>query len=315
MTKFTEMIRDLFEETEQKQLATFDESITNPDNVVIYEQIQYGAEKQWNTLDIYRPKDSVGECLPILVNVHGGAWIQSSKERYKYYCWKLVQKGFAVVNINYRLVPHAYFPAPVEDLNTVMTWILEHAKEYNMDPSHIYGTGDSAGAQILGQYAAISSNEKYAGKFTFQIPKKNVFEAIVLNCGVYQVNYECRRSDLVRMIAFEYLNLENKNPEQITEEEYHSLYEQKIDLFEFGKYVTSQFPDTLLVTSETDFVKMHSLELMRYLMEQNVNARLYMCVSKEHELNHVFNINLKLQEAERCNNEEMEFLICHTKQN
>ena len=73
MTKFTEMIRDLFEETEQKQLATFDESITNPDNVVIYEQIQYGAEMQWNTLDIYRPKDRVGECLPILVNVHGGA--------------------------------------------------------------------------------------------------------------------------------------------------------------------------------------------------------------------------------------------------
>ena len=64
MTKFTEMIRDLFEETEQKQLATFDESITNPDNVVVYEQIQYGAEKQWHTLDIYRPKDSVGECLP-----------------------------------------------------------------------------------------------------------------------------------------------------------------------------------------------------------------------------------------------------------
>lgn len=97
-----------------------------------------------------------------------------------------------------------------------------------------------AGAQILGQYAAISSNEKYAGKFTFQIPKKNVFEAIVLNCGVYQVNYECRRSDLVRMIAFEYLNLENKNPEQITEEEYHSLYEQKIDLFEFWQiyYIT-----------------------------------------------------------------------------
>lgn len=241
--------------------------------------------------------------------------MQSSKERYKYYCWKLMQKGFAVVNINYRLVPYAYFPAPVEDLNQVMIWILKHAKEYDMDLSHIYGTGDSAGAQILGQYAAICSNEKYAGQFSFQIPKKNVFEAIVLNCGVYQVNYECRRSDLVRMIAFEYLNIENKNPEQITEEEYHSLYEQKIDLFEFGKYVTSQFPDTLLVTSETDFVKMHSLELMRCLMEQNVNARLYMCVSKEHELNHVFNINLKLPEAEQCNNEEMEFLICHTKQN
>ena len=219
MTKFTEMIRDLFEETEQKQLATFDESITNPDNVVIYEQIQYGAEKQWNTLDIYRPKDRAGECLPILINVHGGAWMQSSKERYKYYCWKLMRKGFAVVNINYRLVPYAYFPAPVEDLNQVMIWILEHAKEYDMDLSHIYGTGDSAGAQILGQYAAICSNEKYAGQFTFQIPKKNVFEAIVLNCGVYQVNYECRRSDLVRMIAFEYLNIENKNPEQITEEE------------------------------------------------------------------------------------------------
>ena len=107
----------------------------------------------------------------------------------------MIQRRFAVVNINYRLVPHAYFPAPLEDLNSVMIWILQHAEEYNLDMNHIYGTGDSAGAQILGQYAAICSNEDYAKQFAFQIAKENIFEAIVLNCGVYQVNYECRKTD------------------------------------------------------------------------------------------------------------------------
>ena len=311
MTKFIEMIRDMFEDTEQKQLASFDESITNPDNIEIYEQLQYGADKHWNTLDIYRPKDRAGEKLPILVNVHGGAWIQSSKESYKYYCWKLAQRGLAVVNINYRLVPRAYFPAPVEDLNNAMIWVLKHAEEYNLDLEHIYGTGDSAGAQILGQYAAICSNEDYAKQFAFQIAKENIFEAIVLNCGVYQVNYECRKTDFVRMIAFEYLNLENKNVDEITEDEYNVLYKKKIDQFEFGKYITSQFPDTFLMTAETDFVKFQNAELMKVLIEQNVNARLQMYVSKEHELNHVFNINLNLPEAEKCNNEEMSFLLSH----
>ena len=311
MTKFIEMIRDMFEEAEQKQLASFDKTITSSENIEIYGQLQYGTDKHWNTLDIYRPKDKAGESLPILINVHGGAWIQSSKEGYKYYCWKLAQKGFAVININYRLVPYAYFPAPVEDLNNVLIWVMEHAKEYNLDLVHIYGTGDSAGAQILGQYAAICSNEEYAKQFEFQIPKKNIFEAIVLNCGVYQVNYECRKTDFVRMIAFEYLNVENKNADQITEEEYQALYELKIDQFEFGKYITPQFPDTFLMTAQTDFVKMQSVELMKTLMEQNVNARLHMYVSKKHELNHVFNINLNLPEAEQCNNEEMEFLKTH----
>ena len=59
-------------------------------------------------LDIYKPKMDANCLRPIMVLVHGGAWIAGSKEdaNMKLMCREFAKKGWVVANINYRLGTH-----------------------------------------------------------------------------------------------------------------------------------------------------------------------------------------------------------------
>jgi acetyl esterase/lipase len=63
-------------------------------------------------LDLYVPKADAP--LPVIVWVHGGAWLAGSKEGGGP-ALAFVAKGYAVASINYRLSQHAVFPAQIED--------------------------------------------------------------------------------------------------------------------------------------------------------------------------------------------------------
>ena len=59
-------------------------------------------------LDVYLPQNAVG-MLPIIVDVHGGAWYCGSKDTNRYYGMYLASQGFAVINVDYQ-------PAQYDDL-------------------------------------------------------------------------------------------------------------------------------------------------------------------------------------------------------
>ena len=40
-------------------------------------------DREMQRLDVYRPKQAQGEDLPIIISVHGGAWMYGDKERYQ----------------------------------------------------------------------------------------------------------------------------------------------------------------------------------------------------------------------------------------
>jgi acetyl esterase/lipase len=311
MTKFIEMLRDMFAESENKRIENFDVSLKQRGDIIRYGNLIYGQDLEWNVLDIYRPKNREGEKIPVIINVHGGGWIYGSKEGYQYYCMTLASMGYAVINFNYRLAPKFHFPAPIEDLNTLMYWLFTNGETYHLDLEHIYSVGDSAGAHILGLYAAMCTNEEYAANFSFQIPKKNVFEAIALNCGVYFSNSEKRKTDFVRILAYAYLGLEDRENDKNESKEYQENCAKVIDLFEFVKYVNEQYPDTFVMTSANDFAKTDSVRLAARLVEQSVNSELRMYVSKDHDLEHVFHCDLRLDEAKICNQAEIAFFQKH----
>lgn len=59
-------------------------------------------------MDIYKPKGDVNCLRPVMVMVHGGAWIVGSKEdaNMVYMSRELAARGWVVANINYRLGVH-----------------------------------------------------------------------------------------------------------------------------------------------------------------------------------------------------------------
>ncbi len=105
-----------------------------------------GHERQ--KLDLYLPKeaDSNGK-RPLLVWIHGGAWLGGSKQRPL--ALRFAEKGYAVASINYRLSQHATFPAQIEDCKAAIRWLRANAAQHGYDPNRIGVWGSSAGGHLV----------------------------------------------------------------------------------------------------------------------------------------------------------------------
>ena len=73
-----------------------DAGLTTPEDIVRYDDIVYGTDPAWQSLDVYLPKAAEGQKLPVIVSVHGGGWVYGDKERYQFYCMNLAQAIFSL---------------------------------------------------------------------------------------------------------------------------------------------------------------------------------------------------------------------------
>lgn len=119
-----------------------------PEGTKVYRNLEYvpgGHERQ--RLDLYVPGSATGP-VPVIVWVHGGAWLTGSKDGAGP-ALPFVGKGYAVASINYRLSQHARFPAQIEDCKAAIRWLRANAKTYNLDPGHFGAWGASAGGHLV----------------------------------------------------------------------------------------------------------------------------------------------------------------------
>ena len=111
-----------------------------------------------HTLDIYRPAGGV-EGAPVLLYVHGGAWVIGDKrEQGKPMMFELVKRGWVCVSINYRLSPKATWPEHIIDVKTAIVWTKEHIAEFGGDPDFLAIAGGSAGGHLV-SLAALSAGD------------------------------------------------------------------------------------------------------------------------------------------------------------
>ena len=128
------------------------------DGVRVDSNIAYGDAGKRNLLDIYRPHELREGGFPVLLQVHGGAWIIGEKEQQaKPLMYHMAQRGWLCVAINYRLSPKAAFPAHIIDVKKAIAWVKEHIRDYGGDPDFIAITGGSAGGH-LSSLAALTPN-------------------------------------------------------------------------------------------------------------------------------------------------------------
>ncbi len=269
--------------------------VKTPKDVRRFDDIRYGPKKgKANLLDVYQPK-KIDQPLPTLVNVHGGGYIYGSKNVYQYYCMCLARRGFNVINFSYRLAPKHRYPAPLEDTNYVMKWLLKNKKEYQLDLDNLFLVGDSAGAQIASQYLTILSNKDYAALFDFEIPNLKI-RAAALNCGMYDFKH-LKRDVKLKGILKEYL------PKK------HDLNHPEYDVL---AHITEAFPPTFVMSSSEDFLKPHAEPFYQHLINKNIDAHLK--IYGKDELTptmHVFHLDVKSNLAHECNEEETEFFFKH----
>jgi acetyl esterase/lipase len=116
-----------------------------PEGQIVHRDLPYvsgGHERQ--KLDLYLPKAE--EKLPLVIRIHGGAWLAGSKESEGPQDY--LRNGFAVASINYRLSQHAIFPAQIQDCKAAVRYLRANAQKYNLDPNRFAVWGASAGGHL-----------------------------------------------------------------------------------------------------------------------------------------------------------------------
>ncbi|MCU7723015.1 alpha/beta hydrolase [Actinoplanes sp. KI2] len=84
---------------------------------------------------------------PLFVYLHGGGWCYGSIETVDRVCRRIADRsGCAVLSVDYRLAPEHVFPAALDDVSTVMSYVRK--AELGVDVSRLAIGGDSAGAQL-----------------------------------------------------------------------------------------------------------------------------------------------------------------------
>lgn len=98
-------------------------------------------------LDVYRRRGVDGP-LPTVISIHGGGWVNGTKEATSLFILPYLEAGYNVVNITYRLARVSLAPAAVEDCRCALKWVASNAKEYGFDTSKLIVTGGSAGGHL-----------------------------------------------------------------------------------------------------------------------------------------------------------------------
>jgi len=97
-------------------------------------------------LDLYLPVKSTG-VRPLVVWIHGGGWVGGSKKGVA--AKPLIDHGYAVASVEYRMSQEAIYPAQIEDCKAAIRWLRAHAAEYEFDPQRIGAWGASAGGHLV----------------------------------------------------------------------------------------------------------------------------------------------------------------------
>lgn len=96
---------------------------------------------------IYRPKGA-NQPLPVLVDVHGGAWSSGDRNGDRLYCTELAKSGLLVVSIDFRQAPAFQHPSASADVSAAVRYVRLNAKSLNADPERIGIIGSSSGGHL-----------------------------------------------------------------------------------------------------------------------------------------------------------------------
>jgi len=145
----------------------------------------WGDGNYRHKLDILSRRSVRPDGAPVLVYIHGGAWIMGDKRQQGIpMMHELVRRGWVCVAINYRLSPRATWPSHVVDCKRAVAWVREHIDEYGGDPDFIALSGGSAGGHLSALVALTPHDTAWQPGFE---DKDTSVDACVPFYGVYDM--------------------------------------------------------------------------------------------------------------------------------
>ena len=254
------------------------------------------------SLDIYTPDGGEGAPRPVILWIHGGGFISSSPATVADYAIMLAHAGYTVASLGYSLAPGVRYPAPVQQGNAALRFLRANASRFGGDPARIVLGGDSAGAQIASELAAVQTNPALARSagLTAAVPS-GTLRGVVLFCGIYDMRTVGSTGfPALRTYLWAYTG----------SRDWTSF--PAIDQLSTVLHVTPQFPATFLSVGDADPFQSQATELASALDKNAVPLTTLFWTGTGDHLNHEYQFNFDLPQAQTAFQRTLAFIATAT---
>ncbi|MDY0278152.1 MAG: alpha/beta hydrolase [Acholeplasma sp.] len=170
----------------KEELYELKEYLSIKDDIEMYKDLEYPSKYGENKLDIYFSKTSE-TAKPVIIWIHGGAFVSGDKSDLKVFGSMMAAEGFTFIAINYELAPESHFPRPLIQVSEVIQY-LSKMKYEMIDLEKVIIGGDSAGAHIAANFAALQTNEELSEEMKIKpVINKDFLKGVLLYCGPFDL--------------------------------------------------------------------------------------------------------------------------------
>lgn len=256
------------------------------EQVILQKNLEYPSRYGRNRFDLYLPKHAETP-VPVVLWVHGGAFVAGDKEGLENWGYMLATEGLAVAAMDYEWAPEAHYPAQVEQM-TECCRELKRLAEGNvpLDMERVILAGDSAGAQIAAQFALLHTARGFEEKIGLKpVLEKEALRGMLLYCGPYHVRQMAQPKNRMLRIAmhrigWSYLGDRNwkKNP--------------LIELMTIEDHVTKEFPPCYITDGNAFSFEEQGKSLAKKLKELGICVHTRFFEKEAGQVNHEYQVNL-----------------------
>lgn len=239
------------------------------------------------SLVIHRPNANSVSPWPLILWIHGGGWIAGNTGQISRYASILAARGFVVAELDYSLAPEARYPVPLRQAAAALAYLESHAASMDGDPKKVFLAGDSAGAQIASQVAAMVSDKSFAREVGVAMPiESSSLRGTVLACGPYDMA-TIGTTGFPGVQTFLWSYTGQRNYEKYS----------RIDELSTVNHVTGTYPATFLTVGDADPFVTQASEFAQALKAKNVPVTQVLWTGSGRKLGHEYQFDLSTQPA------------------
>ena len=148
-----------------------------------YFDIPYFDASADQRLDLWLPADGTGP-FPTVLFFHGGAFRHGEKrEDQSEPALRMLDRGFAVADVEYRKSGEARFPAMLYDAKAAVRFLRANADRYGLDAGRFAAFGASAGGWIVSMLGLTAGNRAFEDLSMGNAEYSSAVQAVVDWCG------------------------------------------------------------------------------------------------------------------------------------
>ena len=228
-----------------------------PDDLILIEDLDYvGSDGAPLAADVYRPKSTSADPLPIAVFVHGGGLFVGSRKANRTYSELLAERGYVVFVPEYRLIDETDGVGSIADVCAGLSFLK--AVDLGGDLSRVLIIGESAGGLLALYATALLGSPLLQKALGIAAPDLHARALACFGGMLYTANIDplglVYRRDMYGERLSDKKFMELMNPE--------------------NPRVESYLPPVLQVTSGADFLKSYTLRYNKALAMAGHDHRL-----------------------------------------